>query len=81
MLSHRLQVLLDEDRHARISDEAKRRGVSVALVVREAIDRSYPSHASARGEALAAILAAAPMPVPDPDDLRVELDEIRARTR
>ena len=79
MLKYRLQVLLDEDRHARISDEAQRRGVSVGLVVREAIDQSYPSRASARREALAGILAAEPMAVPEPEELRAELDEIRGR--
>ena len=38
-MERRLQILLDEERYARISAAAKRRGVSVATVVREAIDR------------------------------------------
>lgn len=80
MLQRRLQVLLDEDRHQRISSEAQRRGVSVGRVVREAIDRSFPARDEGRREALDAILAAAPMDVPEPDELREELDGVRGRS-
>ena len=80
MLTHRLQLLLDEDRYQRLTEEAKRRDVSVAAVIREAIDRSlaFPeSRAERRRRAIDAILAAAPMPVPDdPEDLRREIDEM-----
>ncbi|MBW0115758.1 CopG family transcriptional regulator [Pseudonocardia abyssalis] len=43
MLDRRLQILLDEERYQRISSLAKARGVSVAAVVRDAIDRGLPS--------------------------------------
>ncbi len=36
MLDHRLQILLDEERYQKV--EASRRAISVAAVIREAID-------------------------------------------
>lgn len=38
MLSQRLQILISPDQHRRLEAEAQRRGSSVAMVVREAID-------------------------------------------
>jgi hypothetical protein len=74
MLSRRLQILLDEDRFLKVAREAERKGVSIAAVIREAIDR-LPAESERRRAAIAAILSAAPMPVPaDPSDLRRELD-------
>ena len=79
MLDRRVQILLDEDRYRKVAREAERRGVSVAAVVREAIDR-LPSHAEQRRAAVAAVLAAEAMAVPaDPADLRRELDAARDR--
>jgi hypothetical protein len=37
-LSHRTQLLLDEERHRRLEQEARRQGRSVASLIREAID-------------------------------------------
>lgn len=80
MLTRRLQILLDEDRYGRISLEADRRGVAVAVVVREAIDASYPSDAERRERAFQTIFAAEPMEVPDdPADLKREIEEGRSR--
>ena len=79
MLDHRLQILLDDSRYQRISSLAKARGVSVATVVREAIDRGLPSEPARRATAARIILAAEPMAVPEPDELRAELDELRGR--
>ena len=79
MLTRRLQVLLDEDRYGRLAAEADRRTVPVAVIVREAIDAAFPPHGEGRAEAARTILAAEPMTVPSPDDLRSELDELRAR--
>jgi hypothetical protein len=79
MLDRRLQVLIDDDRWARLEHEAERRRVSVSTVVREAIDERYPGDADARRAALQAILDAPPMDVPDPDELHRELEEIRGR--
>ncbi len=79
MLDRRLQVLVDEDRWNRLEREAHRRGVSVAVLVREAIDERFPGDADRRRAALEAVLDAEPMDVPEPVDLRKELDTVRGR--
>lgn len=77
-LSRRFQILLDEQQYRRVSAEATARGVSVAQVIRDAIDRGIGGAPHERAAALRRILAADPMPVPsDPAELRSELDKIR----
>jgi len=78
-LDHRLQILLDADRHARLLAVARERGVSVATVVREAIDRGLPAPDSQRRAAADRLLAAEPMAVPVRDGLVRELADLRAR--
>jgi hypothetical protein len=74
MLERRVQILLDEPRYRRVSSEARRRHVSVATVVRDAIDQ-MTAGAQDRQEAIARVLAAEPMKVPaDPAELRREID-------
>jgi hypothetical protein len=74
MLDHRVRILLDDERYQKAAHEAKRRGVSIAAVVREALDR-LPAEAEVRRSAIDAILAVEPMPVPaHPAELRRELD-------
>lgn len=80
MLDRRLQVLVDRARWDRLEREARRRGVPVAVLVREAIDERFPGDAEERRAALDAILEAPPMEVPEPDELRAELDAIRGRS-
>jgi hypothetical protein len=78
-LERRVHLLLDEPRYRKVSAEADRRHVSVASVIRDAID-GMPEAADQRRAAIAAVLAAEPMPVPsDPLDLRRELDAARER--
>jgi hypothetical protein len=79
MLEHRLQILLDDERHARITSVARERGVSVATVVREAIDRGVVDPEGRRQAAGRRLLEAPDMAVPAPARLRDELDELRAR--
>lgn len=79
MLSRRLQVLIDDERFERLEREAARRRVAVAVLVRDAIDATFPATTPARAAAGARVLAAEPMPVPDPEVLRAELDELRGR--
>ena len=79
MLEHRLQILLDEERHARITSVARERGVSVATVVREAIDRGVANPGDRRRAAGRRLLDAPDMPVPEPSELCEELDVLRAR--
>jgi hypothetical protein len=79
MYSNRLQILLDDKRHERIVAAARERGVSVATVVREAIDRGLPGPESRRRTAARDLLAARDMEVPDVAGLREELDAVRGR--
>lgn len=79
MLEHRLQILLDEERHKRITTIARQRGVSVATVVREAIDRGVADPSDSRRSAGRRVLEAPDMAVPDPPGLGEELDALRAR--
>jgi hypothetical protein len=79
MYSHRLQILLDDERHERITVSARERGVSVATVVREAIDRGLSNGEGRRRAAGQALLGAPDMAVPDPVELRGELEALRAR--
>lgn len=78
-LTRRLQLLLDEEQYERVADRAAREHRSVASVIREAIDQSLAVPDGRRRRAGDRILAADPMPVPDPDDLRRELDGLRGR--
>jgi hypothetical protein len=78
-LEHRLQILIDDERHRRIVRAARERGVSVATVVREAIDHGVSGPSSRRLAAGRRVLAAADMPVPAPAELRAELDSLRGR--
>ncbi len=79
-LERRVHVLLDEPRYRKVAAEAERRRVSVAAVIRDAIDQ-LPADADLRRSAIAQILAAEPMPVPaQPGELRRELDDARERS-
>jgi hypothetical protein len=78
-LEHRLQILLDDERHRRISTLARERGVSVAMVVREAIDRGLGASEGARRAAGRRLLDAPDMQVPEPAELRTELEALRGR--
>lgn len=75
----RLQILLDEERHDRIVTVARQRGVSVATVVREAIDRGVARPDQQRADAGRRILAADDMDVPDVAGLRAELGHAHGR--
>jgi predicted DNA-binding protein len=77
--SRRLQILLDDERHERVAAAARQRGVSVATVVREAIDRGLPDPESRRRAAARELLEAPDMPVPDVAGLREEIDALRGR--
>ena len=79
MLDHRLQILLDDARYERISAVARERGVSVATVVREAIDRGVADPSDSHRSAGRRILEASDMAVPDVAALGEELDALRAR--
>lgn len=67
-LDRRLQLLIDEDRYARVAAEAARRGASVSAVIREAIDLVYPSQLEHRRDAVARLLDFTSLEPPDLDD-------------
>lgn len=80
MMTRRLQILLDEERYQRVARLAEARHVSVAKVIRDAIDRGLPDSDARRSAAALDILNAPPMEVPERvEDLLAELDEIRSR--
>ena len=76
MLTHRLQILIDDERYERVRALARQRGTSVATVIREALDRGLPATQQRRAAAARRILDAAPM---EAGDLLAELDGLRGR--
>lgn len=79
MLSERLQILVSPEQRRRLEAEARRRGSSVATLVREAIDASLAGPTLAdRREALRAIAAMEGRYLP-PEELEALVDEERNR--
>lgn len=74
-----MQLLLDEERYARVDALARERGVSVARIIREAIDKAVGGRSAVRSASARRLLEAEDMPVPDAAGLREELDDLRAR--
>jgi uncharacterized membrane protein len=81
MYERRLQILIDDERYRRVAAAARDRGSSVAAVIRDAIDAALPADLAKKRTAAKAILAARPMQVPDVDELKRELDDVRAGGR
>ena len=80
VLERRLQILLDEPRYRRLAARARERKVSIASVVRDAIDEALPADLAKKKAAWEAIKRADPVPVPAAvEELRGELDEAHAR--
>lgn len=71
--------MLDEVRYRRVVGHAKRRGVSVAAVVRQALDGFFGEDDDSRAAAARTILAAEKMPLPDPGSLKEEIRQTRDR--
>lgn len=76
-LTHRLQVLLDEQQYSRLSKQAKLENRSIGSLIRQAVDQVWTTPDEHKVALLEAILAEQPMPVPDPEELSRELDSIR----
>jgi len=75
-MTRRLQLLLDEGRYTRLERRAKRRGTSVAAVIREAIDTTFPAADLDRERAVQFLLDAESMPIEDWPVLKREIDEL-----
>lgn len=71
-MTNRLQVLIDDDRLARLEEAAAATGAPVAELIRRAIDEVYPpSHEQERRrEAVGRLLAAPPAAVEDWDVMK-----------
>lgn len=75
LLTHRLQVLLDDARYERLEQRARKQGTSIALLVRDAIDATYPAEGPSRAEAAAALLAQPPLDLPEWPVLKAEIED------
>jgi hypothetical protein len=76
-LNNRVHVLLDDGRLERLRQRADATGSSVGAVVRDAIDHELERDDRARAlEALESFLAAPPVPVGTPEELKRELEEM-----
>jgi hypothetical protein len=75
-----MQLLLDEERHRRLAEEASRTERSISSLVREAIDVRFELEEQvARRGAAAAELLTAPRPAdPEPDWDRIERELLDA---
>lgn len=78
-MDRRLQLLLDEERYQRVAAAAEQRRISVAAVIRDAIDESLAPVNRRRATAARLILDAPSMEIPAGDGLLEELDDLRAR--
>ena len=78
-MDRRLQLLLDQDRYERVAEAARQKRVSVAAVIRDAIDQSLAPVDRRRDAAARLILDAPAMEVPPDDELIKELDDLRSR--
>lgn len=79
-LERRVHLLLDEPRYRKLEVEAKARHVSIAAVIRDAIDRLPTDRDTRRAAMIDFLEAADQIPVPDdPADLRRELDAAHDR--
>jgi hypothetical protein len=79
MLTRRTQILLDEERHARLERQSAATGTSVGALIREAIDVAFPAAPTDRQQAGSLLLDAAPMPVEDWDRMKVDLGSLWER--
>jgi plasmid stability protein len=64
-LTHRTQLLLDDDLHRRLRESAAQRGISMGALIREALDEKLSQAQGDRARAIDKLLAAEPMPVDD----------------
>jgi hypothetical protein len=78
-LARRFQILLDDARYERLAAAARERNLSVAAVIRDAIDLAVPADLARKREAVDDILMAEPIPVPDVSELKREAAAGRSR--
>lgn len=76
-LTHRTQLLLDDELHRRLRETAAEREVSMGALIREAIDEKLARVQEMRAEAFAKLLEAEPMPVEDWPAMKKQMLEDR----
>jgi len=76
----RTQISLTDDQMRRLRSEARRRGVPIAAVVRDAVDRVVPGRPSGRGAAFQRALGAAGRFDSGTGDVAARHDEIAGET-
>lgn len=72
----RTQISLTEDQMRRLRQEAQKRGVPIAAVVRDAVDRVVPGSATSRSVAFARALAASGRFDSETGDIAARHDEL-----
>jgi succinate dehydrogenase flavin-adding protein (antitoxin of CptAB toxin-antitoxin module) len=65
LLTHRTQLLLDDEMHRRLRESAEQRGISMGALIREAVAEKLARAKDDRAEAFSRLLEAEPMPVED----------------
>lgn len=74
-LTRRLQILIEEDRYARLEHIARARGTTVAALVRAALDEVYPSETLSARTAAERFLERAPIDIGVWEDAKQEIEE------
>lgn len=78
-LTHRTQILLDEQRYRKLRERADAENTSVGAFVRSAIDVALAGEDGFSRRAADAFLDAEPLPVGEPEELECELERSYAR--
>lgn len=74
-LTRRLQVLLDQERFDRLEHLAQQRGSTIAVLVRDALDRAYPAEGLPADVAADRFLARPPIDFGQWADLKREIED------
>ncbi len=74
-LTRRLQILIDEERHARLEGVAREQGTTVAALVRDALDRAYPVAGLPADVAADRFLARPPLDLGSWEDAKDEIED------
>lgn len=74
-LTRRLQVLVEDDRFEQLERLAGERSTTVAALVREALDRAFPSHRIPHQSAAERFLARPPVDFGEWDTLKSEIEQ------
>lgn len=80
VLTRRLQVLLDERRFEGLEALARERKTTVAALVRESLDRTYPPDSLSAQEAADRFLARPPIDIEPWDDVKAEIEDSLERS-